>query len=95
MTLLVANGTTLTTTTLSNTPSDNVSYDVEIVMDGTGNAEVFVDGSSVGTSTGAPTTNTTVDAAGTLIQFEAVNDATISATRASYVITNCFFYTPA
>jgi hypothetical protein len=95
MTLLVANGTTLTTTTLSNTPSDNVAYDVEIVMDGTGNAEVFVDGSSVGTSTGAPTSNTTASAARTYLQIEAVNDSTITATRASYVVSNIFFYTPA
>ena len=95
MTLLVANGTTLTTTTLSNTPPDNLAFDVEIVMDGAGNAEVFVDGSSVGTSTGAPTSNTTTNAGGMLIQFESVNDSTISATRAAFIVSNCFFYTPA
>jgi hypothetical protein len=55
MQLLVHNGTSLTTVTSSFTPSNLQAYDVVVVSDGSGNATLYVNGSSVATTTGAPT----------------------------------------
>jgi hypothetical protein len=56
MQLLVHNGTSLTTTTSSFTPANGQAYDVVVVSDGSGNVTLYVNGSSVATSTGGPTT---------------------------------------
>jgi hypothetical protein len=56
MQLLVHNGTALTTTTSSFTPVNGQAYDVVVVSDGSGNVTLYVNGSSVATSTGGPST---------------------------------------
>lgn len=48
-------GNTLDTVDLSTTLTDNEIYIVDVVSDGEGNIEWFVDGTSQGTSTGGPT----------------------------------------
>ena len=74
--LLVHNGTTLTTTTSSFTPSNGVSYDVIVVSDGSGNATLYVNGSSVATSTGGPTSAGSTNAG--QLTFETQNTSTLS-----------------
>ena len=53
--LMCANGSTLSSVTSSFTPSNASAYDVVIVSDGAGNVTLYVNGSSVATSTGGPT----------------------------------------
>jgi len=55
--LLVHNGTSLTTTTSTYTPANSTAYDVVVVSDGAGNVTLYVNGSSVATSTGGPTSS--------------------------------------
>jgi hypothetical protein len=74
--LLVHNGTTLTTTTSSYTPANGVNYDVSVVSDGSGNATLYVNGSSVATSTGAPTTAGATNAY--VLMFEVQNTSAIT-----------------
>ena len=76
MQLLVHNGTTLTTTTSSFTPSNGQAYDVVVVSDGSGNATLYVNGSSVATSTGAPTSAGATNAG--QLTFETQNTSTLA-----------------
>lgn len=55
--LMAHNGTSLVTTTTSFTPSGITNYVVKVVSYGNGTVECFVNGSSVGTNTNAPTTS--------------------------------------
>jgi hypothetical protein len=60
--LQVHDGTTLANVTSSFTPTIatiGTIFDVQVVSDGAGNATLFVNGNSVATSTGAPTTAST------------------------------------
>ena len=84
--LTVANGITLTTTTSSFTPVQNQCYDVIVTSDGAGNATLFVNGSSVATSTGASTTSS----GNNFFGIEAQNLATISTPSAYYMATDLF-----
>jgi hypothetical protein len=74
--LLVHNGTTLTTTTSSYTPANGVSYDIVVTSDGAGNCVLYVNGSSVATSTGGPTTAGTTNA--NTMMFEVQNTSVIT-----------------
>jgi len=56
--LLCANGTNLSTTTSTFTPTNLQCYDVVVISDGAGNVTLYVNGSSVATSTGGPTSTT-------------------------------------
>jgi hypothetical protein len=56
MEILAHDGTSLTTFSTSHTPSVNQAFDLILVSDGAGNVEAFVNGSSVGSTTGGPTT---------------------------------------
>ena len=76
MQLLVHNGTTLTTTTSSFTPSNGQAYDVVVVSDGSGNATLYVNGSSVATSTGAATSAGATNAG--QLTFETQNTSTLA-----------------
>jgi hypothetical protein len=53
--LQVHNGTTLTNVTSSFTPSNQTGFEVILTSDGTGNAFLYVNGSLVAQTTGAPT----------------------------------------
>jgi hypothetical protein len=57
--LLVANGTTLTTSDALTTVTVNVDTDLLVVADGTGNWQAYVNGTLVQSGTGAPTGNST------------------------------------
>jgi hypothetical protein len=83
---LVHNGTSLTTVTSSYTPSNNVSYDVLMVSDGSGNATLYVNGSSVATTTGAPI----LTGSGSQINFECENTAIITASPQNICISDYF-----
>jgi len=74
--LYVANGSALTTTTSSFTPSNSSAYDVVIVSDGSGNVTLYVNGSSVATSTGGPTSSQGTNYF--CLSFETQNTATLS-----------------
>jgi hypothetical protein len=56
MVLMAHDGTTLSTSTTTHTPSTFSAFDLLVVSDGAGNVEAFVNGVSVGTTTGGPTT---------------------------------------
>jgi hypothetical protein len=56
--LTVSNGTTLTETTSSFTPTLQQVFDWKIYSDGAGNVTLWVNDSQVATSTGGPTTST-------------------------------------
>jgi len=86
--LLVHNGTTLTTTTSSYTPSNGVSYDVSVVSDGSGNVTLYVNGSSVATSTGGPTSAGATNA--NYLMFEIQNTATLSASAMNIAISDYY-----
>jgi len=57
--LQVHNGTTLTNVTSSFTPTPGSFFDAEIYSDGAGNVTLYVNGSSVATSSAGPTGNST------------------------------------
>jgi hypothetical protein len=86
--LLVHNGTALTTTTSSFTPSNASTYDVIVVSDGAGNATLYVNGSSVATSSGAPITAGSVSNNG--LHFETENTSVITGSPQSICISNTF-----
>ena len=88
MQLLVHNGTSLTTTTSSYTPSNNSAYDVVIISDGTGNVTLYVNGSSVATSTGGPTASQGATFTG--LHFECENTSTLSNSPQNVCVTNTF-----
>jgi hypothetical protein len=72
--LMVHNGTTLTTVNSSFTPS-NVAFDWDIVSDGNGTVTLYINGSSVATTTAGPSTRATSGQC--LYQEEAVVNGTI------------------
>jgi hypothetical protein len=74
--LLVHNGTTLTSTNSSFTPANGQAYDVIVTSDGAGNCALFVNGSSVATSTGGPTTSGSANT--NYLMFEVQNTSTIT-----------------
>jgi hypothetical protein len=55
MEIMAHDGTSLTTYTTSHTPAATTSFDLILVSDGAGTVEAFVNGSSVGSTTGGPT----------------------------------------
>jgi hypothetical protein len=87
MQMLVHNGTSLTTTTSSYTPSNSTAYDVVGVSDGSGNATLYVNGSSVATSTGAATAGV---ASGGYFMFECQNTTTIPSGAMNVYISDFF-----
>jgi len=84
--LLVHNGTTLTTTTSSFTPVDGQVYDVRVISDGAGNATLLVNGSSVATSTGAPTTAGATNNG--YLMFEVQNTSVITGSPMSVAVSD-------
>jgi hypothetical protein len=72
--LMVHDGTTLTTVNSSFTPT-NVSFDWDIVSDGNGTVTLYINGSSVATTSAGPSTRAT--SAQCLYQEEAVVNGTI------------------
>ena len=86
--LLVHNGTTLTTTTSSFTPSSSSAYDVLVVSDGSGNATLYVNGSSVATSTDAPTSASGSQFNG--IHFECENTSVITGSPQTIALSHTF-----
>jgi hypothetical protein len=72
--LMVHNGTTLTTVNSSFTPS-NVAFDWDVVSEGNGNVTLYINGSSVATTSAGPSTRATSNQ--TNYQEEAVVNGTI------------------
>jgi hypothetical protein len=85
--LLVHNGTTLTTASSSYTPTNATAFDVVGISDGSGNATLYVNGSSVATSTGAATTT----ASGSqYVNCEVENTSTIPSGAMSMNVSDIF-----
>ena len=61
LTAVAHNGTGLSTNATSFTPTTNQVFDLKVSSDGSGTVTVYVNGSSVGTVTGGPTTNNAVN----------------------------------
>jgi len=74
--LLCANGSALATVTSTFTPSNGSGYDVVITSDGAGNVTLYVNGSSVATSIGGPTS--TQASVAYNIYMEAQNTSTLT-----------------
>ena len=74
--MTVSNGTTLTETTSSFTPTGSLVFDWKIYSDGAGNVTLWVNDSQVATSTGGPTTST----AEQYNMYQEIVDQTASAT---------------
>jgi len=74
--LLVHNGTTLTSTNSSFTPTNGQAYDVIVTSDGAGACVLYVNGSSVATSSGGPTTAGLTNA--NYLMFEVQNTSVIT-----------------
>jgi hypothetical protein len=72
--LMVHNGTTLTTVNSSFTPTD-VAFDWDVVSDGAGNVTLYINGSSVATTTAGPSAAATTTLC--LYQEESVVSTTI------------------
>jgi hypothetical protein len=86
--LLVHNGTTLTTTASSFTPANGVSYDIVVTSDGAGACVLFVNGTSVATSSGGPTTAGVTNAG--FMMFEVQNTSVITGSPQNICITDYF-----
>jgi hypothetical protein len=79
----VANGTTLTTTSTATTISGITDHDLQLDCDGAGNWVAYINGSSVATGTGAPTGNST--ASHNALQMSITNGTT-AANRQFYIV---------
>ena len=86
--LYAANGSALSTVTSSFTPTNGSAYDVVITSDGAGNVTLFVNGSSVATSTGGPTSSQGTNY-GT-ISFETQNSSTLTNGNMVVFLTDAF-----
>jgi hypothetical protein len=84
------NGTTLTSTTSSFTPTFNQSFDLELYSDGAGNAYLYVNDIEVATNAGGPVTASTTN--GGQYMIEVVSDATQASQAAYYFSTQKIFY---
>jgi hypothetical protein len=89
---LVANGTTLTTVTSTFTPVNGESFDVFITSDGSGNAELFVNGLSVATTTGAPSTLGSTSVVTNVWQQEVQNTTTLTNSRGIYCVAQPYLH---
>jgi hypothetical protein len=85
--LLVHNGTSLTAVTSSYTPSNSTAYDVVVVSDGAGNVTLYVNGSSVATSTGGPTSSS---GGSPQLTFEVENTAIITGSPQNICISDYY-----
>ena len=72
--IIAHNGSSLTTTAQTWTPTSNRTYEIAVYHNGSGTISLYIDGTLIGTGTGAPTTTST---AGQLWwQMEIENQAT-------------------
>ena len=82
--LMVHNGTTLTVSTNGTfTPTANQTFDWKIIADGAGNATLYVNETSVATTTGCPTGQSTNTA--NFIQYEIDCSATLGSQTIMYI----------
>jgi hypothetical protein len=82
--VLAHNGTSLTTYSTSHTVGTTIaSIDITLTLAANGTVECFVNGSSVGSTTGGPTSGTTT--AGNAIHIEAENTTTLTNTRIQFI----------
>ena len=85
--LLVHNGTSLTTTTSTYTPANSTAYDVVVVSDGAGNVTLYVNGSSVATSTGGPISSS---GGSPQLTFEVENTSTLTGSPQNICISDYY-----
>jgi len=60
LSIIAHDGTTLTTTAVTFNPVASLCYEITAMSNGAGTISLFVDGTLLGTSSGGPTTNTSV-----------------------------------
>lgn len=83
--ILAHNGTTLTTYSTSHTVStSNQAIDVKVTLAADGTVECFVNGSSVGSTSGGPSSGS--NANGNALHIEAENTTTITGTAIQFVV---------
>jgi hypothetical protein len=87
--LQVHNGTTLTNVTSSFQTVLYDNFDVEVFSDGTGNVTLFINGSSVATTTAGPTTKVST---GGMVQLEVVTAGGAGGQSTTYVHTLKSFF---
>ena len=90
--ILAHNGTTLTTYTTSTSLTTSSSTDILIVSDGSGTVEVFANGTSIGTTTGGPTTLLAGTAQQSGINYRIENNNTPSGTQVKTIISGTTAY---
>jgi hypothetical protein len=84
--VLAHDGTTLTTYNTSHTVVHAQAIDINLVLSAAGNVECFVNGSSVGSTSGGPTSGT--NSTGNAIYLEAENLTSLTDARIAIIITN-------
>ena len=86
MQLLAHNGTSLTTVTSTHTPTTQVSYELRLISDGTGNVTLYIDGTQVATTSAGPSSSSV--SGGNGIAFESENIGTLTGTKAQIQVSN-------
>jgi hypothetical protein len=90
--ILAHNGTTLTTYTTSTSLTTSSATDILIVSDGSGTVEVFANGTSIGTTTGGPTTLLAGTASQYGICYRIENNNTPSGTQVKAIMAGTTAY---
>jgi hypothetical protein len=90
--ILAHNGTTLTTYTTSTSLITSSATDILIVSDGSGTVEVFANGTSIGTTTGGPTTLLAGTASQSGICYRVENNNTPSGTQVKAIMAGTTAY---
>jgi hypothetical protein len=89
--LLVCASSTVTTVTSSFTPTSDESFDVAIHSDGSGNVALYVNGSSVATTTGGPILSNAA-AYNNCWHIEVENINTLTDSFAAYAVNNAYIH---
>jgi hypothetical protein len=89
--LLACASGTVTTVTSSFTPVNDETFDVGIHSDGSGNVTLYVNGSSVATTTGGPTTSSAL-AYNNAWHIEVENINTLTDSFAAYCVNNAYIH---
>jgi len=91
--ILAHDGTTLTTYSTSTSLAQNVAQDILIVSDGSGTVTVYSNGTSIGSTTGGPTTLLAGTAQQNNMNFRIENNNTPSGNQLSCVMSGITVYT--
>jgi len=91
--ILAHNGTTLTTYTTSYSLTSSSNTDILVISDGSGTVEVFANGTSIGSTTGGPTTLLAGTASQSAISYRVENNNTPSGTQVKVILSGTTIFT--